>query len=66
MGWKAYAYTVVFCVCGAVLDEVHQTFVPGRGGQISDTFIDTAGATLGIGVYWVYCFFKVWNKNRSS
>lgn len=36
----------------ACSDEVHQLFVVGRSGQISDVLLDTFGATVGIGVYY--------------
>ena len=29
-------------------DEVHQLFVPGRSGQISDVILDSAGALAGV------------------
>ena len=32
----------------AALDEVHQTFVPGRAGRPLDVLIDTAGLALGV------------------
>jgi hypothetical protein len=38
----AFAFTVLF----AASDEWHQTFVPGRDGNVQDVLIDTAGATL--------------------
>jgi len=41
------------CVLFAISDEVHQLFVPGRGGQIKDVIIDSAGAAVGMLVYWV-------------
>ena len=45
-------YTVIistlFCLLYAISDEIHQTFVPGRSGQISDVILDTSGALLGI------------------
>lgn len=31
----------------AMTDEFHQSFVPGRGPQITDVLLDTSGATLG-------------------
>ena len=38
----------------AVTDELHQTFVPGRSGQVSDVVLDSAGVLLGILVWrWV-------------
>jgi len=41
------------CSLYAVSDEVHQLFVPGRGGQAIDILINSAGATIGIGVYFL-------------
>jgi len=32
----------------AASDEFHQLFVPGRSGRVSDVFIDSSGALLGI------------------
>jgi VanZ like family len=34
---------VAVCVAFAASDEWHQTFVPGRGGTLTDVAIDTAG-----------------------
>lgn len=33
-----------FCVAYAASDELHQLFVPYRGGKLTDVLIDTAGA----------------------
>ena len=30
----------------AFTDEIHQLFVPGRGGKLSDVFIDLLGITI--------------------
>ncbi|WP_372995810.1 VanZ family protein [Lutispora sp.] len=46
-----YALAFVICVLYAVSDEVHQLFVPGRGGQVTDVLIDSAGAAVGITAY---------------
>lgn len=35
----------------ACSDEIHQLFVPGRSGQISDVLLDTVGASVGVLVY---------------
>ena len=40
----------------ACSDEVHQLFVAGRSGQASDVLLDTFGAMVGVGVY--YLLFK--------
>ena len=39
------------CALLAGLDEFHQTFVPGRNGQVRDVFIDMAGSA---------CFLLLW------
>lgn len=40
--------TLLICIIWAITDEIHQLFVPGRGGQLKDVFIDTGGSILGI------------------
>lgn len=39
---------VLICLAYAISDEVHQVFVPGRAGRVTDVLIDLAGAILGI------------------
>lgn len=48
---KTYLIAICLCILYAMTDEWHQTYVPGRSGQISDVLIDTAGTLAGIGVY---------------
>lgn len=43
-----------------IIDEVHQSFVPGRDACIFDWFADTTGAFFG--AVMVYCFFKTLEK----
>ena len=38
---------IICSVCGAI-DEIHQSFVPGRSSKFSDVIIDTIGAFIGI------------------
>jgi len=52
-GWKFILFSLGICVLYAVSDEVHQLFVPGRGRQVRDVLIDSAGAIVGIGLYRV-------------
>ena len=47
--WK-FGLTVFISFLYAVLDEWHQTFVPGRTGSLRDVIIDTCGAALGAAV----------------
>jgi len=48
---KRLALALGICVLYAISDEVHQLFVPGRGPQVKDVFIDSAGACVGIMIY---------------
>ncbi len=53
----AFSVSVLY----AISDEVHQTFVKGRSGEIKDVIIDTLGIVLGILLYTViiYVFKKI-------
>ncbi|MEJ6952485.1 VanZ family protein [Natronospora cellulosivora (SeqCode)] len=42
----------------AVVDEVHQIYVPGRVGDIRDIMIDSVGAIFGISLYVLILKFK--------
>ncbi len=53
MGFKAIKFTLVFCTLYAISDELHQLFVPGRGGQLKDVLIDGAGSAFGVMVYYI-------------
>lgn len=44
----------------AASDEIHQLFVPGRSGQLSDVILDSAGALAGVAAFTVLC----WLINR--
>ncbi len=46
-GKSAFAAWCVALIYSAT-DEFHQTFVPGRSGELRDVLIDCAGAALGI------------------
>jgi VanZ family protein len=37
-----------------IVDEIHQTFVPGRSGDIADWYADVTGALIGIGACWLW------------
>lgn len=53
---------VIFAGLYAVSDEIHQTFVPGRSGEVRDVLIDTTAAAAGVGVYVLA--HNVRNKRR--
>ena len=48
------AAAMFFCVAFAVLDELHQVYVPGRSGELRDVVIDSGGALTGILLCWGY------------
>lgn len=51
--------------CYAVSDEVHQTFVDGRAGRVSDVLLDSAGAVCGIFfVISIILLFKKTGKGK--
>lgn len=50
-GRKAIFTGILIAVIFAISDEVHQLFVPGRGGQLKDVLIDSAGAIVGVFIY---------------
>ena len=41
-------YALLWCGIYAIMDEIHQLFVPGRFGSILDVFLDLVGAFTGI------------------
>lgn len=45
--------SATICFLYALSDEIHQLFVPGRSGQISDVLIDFTGSILGVLVFVV-------------
>lgn len=55
MSGKLIAFGVA--VLYAITDEVHQLFVAGRSGQVSDVFLDSAGAICGILIVLVCAYF---------
>ena len=52
-GWSAkkkIGFVISLCFLYAITDEFHQSFVPGRGPEVRDVFIDTLGGSVGIGI----------------
>jgi VanZ family protein len=50
-GRKWFFLALFLCVLYAVSDEIHQLYVPGRGGQLRDILIDSAGVLAGSALY---------------
>nr|WP_106784412.1 VanZ family protein [Lysinibacillus timonensis] len=57
VGLKGIVFSIMICILFSISDEWHQLFVPGRGAQVSDVLIDSAGAIVGIigytGIGWL-------------
>lgn len=45
---KTAAVSILFCGVYAVIDEIHQYFVPGRGCSLIDVIMDTAGSAIAV------------------
>lgn len=56
-----FCFVFLFCVAYAFSDEIHQSFVFGREGRLTDVFIDTLGVLLGISFYFLWKE-KKWNR----
>lgn len=50
----------------AASDEIHQLFVPGRSGQLSDVILDSAGALAGVAAFTVLWWLINRRKARVS
>lgn len=48
IGYRVMNIALLICILFAISDEIHQLFVPGRGGQVKDVIIDSAGSIVGI------------------
>lgn len=53
----AVIYSSIISILYAVLDEIHQLYVPGREGKIRDVLIDSIGVLIGIVI--IFCFRKI-------
>lgn len=53
-GYKGFILALFICVLYAISDEIHQLYVPGRGGQVKDVILDSGGALVGILGYWIW------------
>lgn len=56
--------SAAICLIYAISDEIHQVFVPGRSGQISDVIIDFSGSIIGI--YLFILIFRRLTDRRNS
>ncbi len=55
---------LVISLLYACLDEVHQSFVPGRAAQLRDVGVDAIGFVLAIVLCTAIWYLALWTKNR--
>lgn len=58
---RGIGYAVALSVVYAITDEIHQLFVPGRSGRVTDVLIDSIGCLLGV---LFFSFLQYVIKNR--
>lgn len=51
---KLAMYSVLAASLYAVADELHQSYIPGRSGELRDVLIDTLGASIGVLCMYLY------------
>lgn len=44
--WREFSLTLIAVFILGAIDEVHQSYVPGRYGRLQDVFTDTLGAII--------------------
>ena len=69
--WQSLTGALILCLANAATDEIHQYFVAGRTGAISDVAIDFGGAALGSMIVLAWFWLKqvergLWRKSESE
>lgn len=59
---KIYLYSIISCFLYACSDELHQLFIGGRAGQLTDVFIDTSGGLILITI--IFLINKINNPSK--
>jgi VanZ family protein len=58
--WREAFIVVVIVFLYASTDEFHQRYVPSRTPMVSDVFIDTSGAAMGMIALWALGRWRAW------
>lgn len=58
VGKRRVYMTFAISLAYAISDEVHQLFIPGRSGQVTDVLIDCLGSAIGIACYSLFVQLK--------
>ena len=54
-GWRGVAFAAALGMVYAASDEWHQTFVPGRNGNLFDVSLDSVAALAGAYLWFRFC-----------
>lgn len=66
-GMRLLLLSVSMSAVYAATDEFHQTFIPGRSGQIRDVLIDTSGAAAGMLFFFIILMiYNLYSKRKHS
>ena len=63
---SAWIYSLIVCIIYAITDEWHQTFVPGRSGEISDVLLDSASSLIGLLLLLIFVAHKIAGLHRQA
>lgn len=67
LGFKIQLCALLIGIGYAVTDELHQRFVPGRSGRLSDVLLDSIGVAIGVGLISLLAKIKsVCRSNRQT
>src|SRR3954462_16001663 len=58
--WREATIAVLIVFLYASTDEFHQMFVPTRTPMVSDVFINTSGAVVGMILLWAFGRWRRW------
>jgi VanZ family protein len=64
--WREAAIAILIVFLYASTDEFHQMFVPTRTPMVSDVFIDTSGAIIGMIILWALGCWRKWWPNKEN
>lgn len=62
--WTVALAAIALSVAYAVLDEWHQSFVPGRTREWRDVIADFAGASAGAVAVWAWSIIRHFSRSR--
>lgn len=63
-GFKLFQFGFMLSALTGIIDETHQMFVPGRGPQVKDVMIDSAGAFVGVLI--LFTIISIYKSRKSQ